>query len=334
MNYLFELSNEHKTFPRSEIVCCLKAENIQYKILESNENILKVSVENHSNLESVSNRLSFTFFLDKYLFSCSTKIKDIRKNAEDIKIDIKGTIAIKYKNRSKNVNSQKIVEALAGVFTKNKKVDLKNPKNEIRVLITDSKIYVGLKLFEVDRTQFEKRKVQYRPFFSPISLHPKIARNLVNISCIQKNQVLLDPFCGTGGILIEAGLIGAKVIGSDIEEKMILGCEKTLNHYNIKDYRLFSTDIGSIKRYVDDVDAVVTDLPYGKSTTTKGENKDELYNRSFKNISQVMKKKSRAVIGLSDKDLISIGKRYMKLIETHEFRAHRSLTRFFAVFEK
>ena len=80
-----------------------------------------------------------------------------------------------------------------------------------------------MKKTEIDRTCFEERKVQHRPFFSPISLHPKLARVLVNISAIKRDETLLDPFCGTGGILIEAGLIGAKVIGSDIEEKMIEG---------------------------------------------------------------------------------------------------------------
>jgi len=129
-------------------------------------------------------------------------------------------------------------------------------------------------------------------------------------------------------------MVGARVIGSDIEEKMIRGCKKTLDYYNIKDYKLYSLDIGTINKHLNNVDAVVTDLPYGKSTTTKGENRNDLYNRSFKAISQVLKKDSKAVIGLYDKNLISIGKKYMKLVEIHKFVAHKSLTRFFAVFQK
>ena len=114
--------------------------------------------------------------------------------------------------------------------------------------------------------------MQHRPFFSPISLHPKLARALVNLSSIKKGETLLDPFCGTGGIIIEAGLIGAKILGSDIEKKMIEGCKKTLEFYRIKEYELFCSDIGDIHKFVkNSVDAVVTDLPYGKSTTTKGE---------------------------------------------------------------
>jgi tRNA (guanine10-N2)-dimethyltransferase len=157
---------------------------------------------------------------------------------------------------------------------------------------------------------------------------------LVNLSCITKDKLLLDPFCGTGGILIEAGLIGVKVIGSDIEEKMIDGCKKTLDYYDIKNYKLFKSDIGKINNLVDSVDAIVTDMPYGKSTTTKGEKMCDLYDRAFEHISKVLKKNCRAVIGIYKKDLISIGKKYMKLEEIHELRAHRSLTRFFVVYKK
>jgi len=144
---------------------------------------------------------------------------------------------------------------------------------------------------------------------------------------------MLDPFCGTGGMLIEAGLIGAKIVGSDIENKMIEGCKKTLDFYKIKNYKLFCSDIGSIKKHVKKVDAVVTDLPYGKSTTTKGEEIKQLYERAFENISEVLEKNSRAVVGLSNKDMISLGEKYFSLVDKHEFRVHRSLTRYFAVYQ-
>ena len=198
----------------------------------------------------------------------------------------------------------------------------------------DSDVYVGIKKAEINRSIFEERKVQHRPFFSPISLHPKLARALVNLSVVKKGETLLDPFCGTGGILLEAGLIGAKVVGSDIEDKMIDGCKKTLDFYNIKNHNLFCSDIGDIHEYISKVDAVVTDLPYGKSTTTKGEEMEHLYKRAFENISLVMKKDARAVIGLSNKNMISIAENYLSFIEKHDFRAHSSLTRYFVIFQK
>lgn len=335
MNIIFELSKEHKTLPKAEVLACLQVENIDYNIIESNYDVLVIETDVKNDIiKRLANRLSLTFFIDELLFSCSNSLDEIKKYARNNKIDRKGLIAITYKNRSTNVSSQPIVKTLAEIYAKDRTVDLKNPDLEVRVLITDASVYVGLKIAEVDRSQFEKRKVQYRPFFSPISLHPKLARALVNLSSIKTNEKLLDPFCGTGGILIEAGLIGVKVIGSDIEEKMIEGCKKTLDFYKIKKYELFCSDVGEIDNCVSDVDAVVTDLPYGKSTTTKGENLKQLYDRAFKNVSKVLKKNGMAVIGLSNKDIISIGEKYFSLIKKHEFRVHRSLTRYFAIYKK
>jgi tRNA (guanine10-N2)-dimethyltransferase len=268
------------------------------------------------------------------MFLSDNSIEDIEEEASKNLIKKTGSIAIKYKNRSKNINSQPIVKTLAEIYTKNRRVFLENPDIEIRSLITDSKLYVGSKISEIDRSQFENRKVQHRPFFSPISLHPKVARALVNLTSIKRNQVLLDPFCGTGGILIEAGLMGIKVIGSDVEEKMIEGCKKTLDFYKIKNNKLFCSDIGEIQNYIDKVDSIATDLPYGKSTTTKGEKMENLYERSFESMSNLIKKDGKAVIGLSNKDLIPLGQKYFCLEKKYDFKIHRSLTRNFVVFKK
>ena len=335
MKYLFELSKEHKTLPKAEILSCISAENIDYNILDSNEDVLLIeSNSDNDKINQLSNRLAFTFFIDEFMFSSDHSIQNIKGSASKNLVKKLGSIAIKYKNRSNNVNSQLLVKTLAEIYTSNRKVTLENPDIEIRGLITDSTLYVGSKIAEINRSQFEERKVQHRPFFSPISLHPKVARALVNLTSINKNEVLLDPFCGTGGILIEAGLIGVNVIGSDIEEKMIEGCKKTLDFYNIKNNILFCSDIGEIPDHIDKVDAIATDLPYGKSTTTKGEKMDQLYERAFESMSNLLKQDGKAVIGLSNKDLIQLGQKYLNLIKTHDYKVHRSLTRYFSVFQK
>lgn len=330
MKYLFELSKEHKTLPISEVLSCLDAEKTIYDTVECNDDIVIIDTEN-IDIEKIANRLSMSYYIDEFLFSA--KKDDIKILSKKNKIPSEGTVAVRCKNRSKNVNSKDIVKTLADNYTVDRKVNLSNPDIEIRVLITDKKSYVGVKKFEINRTQFENRKVQHRPFFSPISLHPKIARCLVNISKIKQEGILLDPFCGTGGILLEAGLIGIKVVGSDIENKMIEGCKKTLEHYNVKKFELFCTDIGDIDSKINIVDTVVTDLPYGKSTTTKGEDVKDLYVRSFEKISNILKNEGIAIMGISSRESIKLGEKYLKLLEIHEIKAHSSLTRYFAVFQ-
>jgi len=335
MEILFELSKEHNTIPKSEIISCLKAEGIIFNIIRSDSDVFIIQSDISKNkIHRLAERLSFTFFIDEILFSCGNNVNEIMENANNSIITQRGSIAINYKNRSKNINSRSILKIIGDIFTKNRQVNLDNPDIQIRVFITDKNIYVGINIAKINRSEFEKRKVQKRPFFSPISLHPKLARALVNFSQIKKDQKLLDPFCGTGGILLEAGLIGARPIGCDIEEKMVEGCKKTLKYYKIKDFLLYTSDIGNIDSHIGNVDAVVTDLPYGKSTTTKGENIDILYNRSFNIISKILKNNGIAVVVSPNKNIFQFGKNYFSTIEEHEIKVHRSLTRYIGLFQK
>ena len=335
MRYFFELSKEYSDMPKAEVLACLKAEKIKYDVVESNNDVLIVEIRDGKDVfNKLAKRISMSFHVNELLFYCETSVSEIKKNAFDKDINHEGSIAIKYRNRSEKVDSQKIVRTLAEIYAQGRKVVLDDPDVEIRALITDKRVYVGVKKYLVDRTQFEKRKIQNRPFFSPITLHPRLARALVNLSAVKKNQILLDPFCGTGGILLEAGLIGVKVIGSDIEDKMINGSKKTLEFYGVKNYELFCADVGKLNKLVNKVDAVVTDLPYGKATTTKGEEISQLYNRAFENIASILDEDCRFVVGLSNKDMISLGEKYFSLLEVHRCRVHRSLTRYFVVYEK
>ncbi len=60
-------------------------------------------------------------------------------------------------------------------------------------------------------------------------LPPKVARMMVNIGLGDRRDVLMyDPFCGTGTTLMEAALLGAQVMGSDLDATSIAGAEANL----------------------------------------------------------------------------------------------------------
>jgi tRNA (guanine10-N2)-dimethyltransferase len=216
-------------------------------------------------------------------------------------------------------------------------VDLTDPDMEIRVILAQNKCYVGVKKACIPRRDYENRKVQHRPFFSPISLHPRLARALVNLARVKRHSVVLDPFCGTGGILIEAGLIGARVRGSDVDPRMIAGCKANLEYFGIENYDLFQADIGDLPSHEEtwhDVDTIITDPPYGRSTSTVGEPIDSLYGRAFEAFRDILKEGSYLAIALPSSASVKLGRGYLKLKEVYQFPVHRSLTRFFCVFTK
>jgi len=331
---LFELSKEQQALPAAEVLACLDAEVSSYVQEEVNDDVLLVqTITDDATVHHLARRLSFTFVIDELLFSCPATITDLVEHAQRHPLTKDGSIAIRCKCRASSLDSPEVIDRLGDYYTKNRKVDLVHPAIELRAIVTETTAYVGIKKAEIDTSHFQQRRGHLRPFLSPITLHPKIARALVNLSSVKTNEVLLDPFCGTGGILIEAGLLGAQVIGSDVEQKMIEGCKKNLEFYHLKNYELYCSDIGDISTHVGSVDAVVTDFPYAKSTTTKGEQLQRLYERGFEHISRVLKKHRRAVIGLSNQEMIDIGKDYLSLIEVYPSRVHRSLTRYFVVYE-
>ena len=112
------------------------------------------------------------------------------------------------------------------------------------------------------------RSPHIRPFFHPSALSPKLAGCMVNLTRIRENQLLLDPFCGVGSILIEAALLNCQVIGSDIDARMVWASRKNLDHYGLSEKALAIADARELP--FEGMHAVATDPPYGKLSTTRG----------------------------------------------------------------
>lgn len=98
-------------------------------------------------------------------------------------------------------------------------------------------------------------------------LPPKVARQLVNLAIgpdINEKKSLLDPFCGSGTILMEAAHLGLQVIGADQDRKQLAGAEKNLNWVKAK-HKLILTDATHISKHVEKVDYIVTEPFLGKA---------------------------------------------------------------------
>ncbi|MGZ7159934.1 MAG: DNA methyltransferase, partial [Methanobacterium sp.] len=148
-------------------------------------------------------------------------------------------------------------------------------------------------------------------------------------------DTVLDPFCGTGGILIEAGIIGAKVVGMDIDEKMVEGTRKNLKYCNIKDYEVFKGDARNITLPYK-VDAIVTDPPYGISASTAGLESKKIYMESLLSMHGILKEDGYICMAtphyLDIHEIVDDTK--FKIIEQYDIRMHKSLTRVISVLKK
>jgi len=132
-------------------------------------------------------------------------------------------------------------------------------------------------------------------------LPPKVARMMVNISQGKKDEILLDPFCGSGTILQEALLLGyQKVIGSDISAKAIKDSEANLKFLNLKNYKLLNIDAKNLKNMK--ISMIITEVYLGPPNIIPQKLNNainellKLYQEVFLNLKKILNKNANLVV--------------------------------------
>ena len=332
----FELSGEHNTIPGSEVFSCLRSLNADFQVCHSLDGCLVIDLKTRTGeiVENISKRLAMTHHITKVLGIGGSSEQEIVNLVEKNMPEFEGTYSIRVKRvrEHSTINTESMERQIGGIFyKKGKRANLKNPQIQFRVVLTEDKSIFASLICSIDRSIFEARKPHFKPFFYPGVLMPRVARALVNISMPQES--LLDPFCGTGGILVEAGFIGIKVIGGDMQRKILLGAKMNLDHYNAN-YSLMYEDACRLALRDESVDAVVTDPPYGRSAAIKAESLEYMLAISMKEIYRVLKSGKRLVF-ISERPIEAIAvDAGFEVIEMHLQRVHKSLTRRILVLEK
>lgn len=102
------------------------------------------------------------------------------------------------------------------------------PNAEILAVFSQTKLYIARTNVVYD-SMLQQYRDESRPFVSAeISTSPKICRTLLNLSGARPGDTVLDPFCGTGTILMEAALLGMKCIGVDIDGDQVQGAKSNM----------------------------------------------------------------------------------------------------------
>ena len=153
-------------------------------------------------------------------------------------------------------------------------VDLEAPDHTLVALFSETAALGWLEA-ETDRG-FGARQPTDRPFFQPGSMAPMDARALANVAGAGPDARLLDPMCGTGGILVEAGLVGAAVVGVDAQRKMAAGARENLECYLDGGFEVVRGDTTRLPFPDDSFDGVVVDAPYGRQSKIEGDSPETL----------------------------------------------------------
>jgi tRNA (guanine10-N2)-dimethyltransferase len=334
MDIIFYLSGEHDTLPKSEVLSFIHNQGWNPEIIEDLDQILVCRLGRGCDTLLLRN-LGMTHAVLEYIGGCDPKINEILKLARKVK-KIEDSFSVRVervKKYSKNLSTLELERSI-GEEINGEKVDLRNPEVAIVGFLTSNRFVLGKTIFKINRSDFEKRNPKFRPYFHPSSLLPIFSRTLCNICGVTPNKRVLDPFCGTGGILIEAGLMGAEIHGLDLDKAMVEGTIENLAHFGLSG-RIELGDATDIKSR-DEFDIVITDPPYGRASTTMGMSLETLYNKAAISIYGALKKDGSACIISPDtlaleKIATEIG---FTVCETHNLRVHKSLTRKIVILNK
>ncbi|MBN1677013.1 MAG: hypothetical protein JW880_00595 [Candidatus Thermoplasmatota archaeon] len=326
MRLLLELSMECESLARAEAVSAMCALGDKPQVLGEDEGVLIVLTE--ADPRALASRLALCHHISEWMASCAPS--ELNTRAEDI--DVPGPIGVRAtKVGDRAVDLAHAAKVVGGVVGRSRGVDLRRPASEVRLVFSE-KVHIGRLLASIDRASFEKRKNRYMPFVYPASIHPKFARAAVNLTEVRLGGRLLDPFSGTGAILIESALAGCQTIGSDLSGRMIEGASMNLAHSGVS-AELHECDVGEILSVIGKVEGIATDLPYGRSTSTGGEGLAVLYERAFRAFGEVLDAGERLVVVLPALRPVESGGLF-RVVDSHKLWVHRSLTRHFSILEK
>ena len=201
----------------------------------------------------------------------------------------------------------------------------------VRVYVTEKKCFFGNVVWSVDKKALQGRDAKHRPYFACGTLNAVDARGFVNLLRCVSGDRILDPFCGSGAFLVEAGQLGMDVFGCDICAKHVFGARRNLLHYGVARQWVFLMDALDVDCLRKKFDGVVCDLPWGKSTVMKYD-KEKVYRGFMEVLPKVLKKGKYAVVACDEAELWC--SRELKLVEKFEIYVHRSASRYVYVFRR
>ncbi|HNQ25686.1 MAG: tRNA (guanine(10)-N2)-dimethyltransferase [Euryarchaeota archaeon ADurb.BinA087] len=318
MRLIIELSGEHPELPFAEL-------QVVGEVIDKRPQVAVVE----SGDPWSARRLAMAHSVLEYLGDTPADAESFTAMVRDLGITAGCPFAVRVKKiagSAWNVAVPELERHIGSMITG--PVDLEDPGCEFRAILSGDRCYFGKVLFHGERPSYELRRPGSRTFFHPGVMMPRLARALVNISLVASGETLLDPFCGTGGIVLEAILVGARGIGSDIDPFMVSGSRK-----NVGGAEFVQAACGALPFGEACIDAVVTDLPYGQSVSIVAGSLDSLYDDALLEIRRVLLPGKRAVI-VTHRDISRQAAGILSVRACYAQRVHKSLTRRILVLER
>jgi tRNA G10 N-methylase Trm11 len=152
--------------------------------------------------------------------------------------------------------------------------DLSSQDSEKMQILTsksvDEEYFVYDDLFGKIVQRCDYKKIEERDMKKPVrreslSISPRLAKIMINLSQAKEGEIILDAFCGIGVILSEALNQEIKVIGIDRDENAIKGARENLKWFGFSEsnFKLIKGDSSNTK--FNSVRAMVSEPDFGET---------------------------------------------------------------------
>ena len=336
----FILSGEHLSLPAAEILAILDSESIAYSSVKSSYRLMTLDSSPRA-LQLASGRSLMYDKCGLFLGQCEADDREIHQLIRDLQLDEQIAGAASFAVRSerlggvnKDLRRDHLERSIGGLLKEKApelRVRLKEPDLTFLCVLYDNSFFFGLTRHAKPSGPISRRRPRKRPVFHPSTMPPKIARCMVNLSRARPGEFFADPFCGVGGIVIEATMIGCQVLAVDASTRMLRGLRRNVSHFDLQSAGTIMGDARCLPLH--GLNSIATDPPYGRGSSTRGVKVNDLIREFLLGASASMQRGAHVCISApSEVQLADYARDAgFEVRERHLARIHRSLTRQFVV---
>ncbi len=319
----------------------LQSERCPTLLVEALPRVLRIRTSSRGRM-ALTHRAGYTKWCCRELFTCEASTASIDQavrnvdfreylsSSESFKVIVERVECkdVESTRKLERALGEKIGESVPGAT-----VNLASPDQTFLGLNVSGHLVFGIASKRLG-SEVHRRKPSLRPFFHPSAMLPKLARCMVNLARARASDVVLDPFCGTGSLLIEAEMMDCRTVGSDVSVRMVHGTKENLRFFGMEGCDLFVADVRCLP--IRSFDCVASDPPYGRGSSTHGAVARHLVESLMNQAMEVLHSEEHMCLAFpKGQALLELGHELgYAAIECHEIREHRSLTRQVVVFRK
>ena len=208
-------------------------------------------------------------------------------------------------------------------------VSLEQPDTRITVYLEKDSTIIARTRQSLLRKQLAEREPGKKQFFHPSMMNSQLARVMCNLAGIMPGDVVLDPFCGGGGILCEITSLDAVGVGIDLSWPLLIGARTNLVEIGDIGSNLIQGDTRKSPFRDGPFDAIVTDPPYGRASSTRGAQAVKLTESLIEQAPRLLCEHGRLCICSSSEMQVQdlIQSHNLSLLGDFSVRVHSGLTR-------